>query len=191
MERDCIHCCDCIAYALIASEELKLELPRGAPYMVVEPSHHWAFVKFLGSTISRDYLPCGRALCYEDVKDFAWSLPRLPVEVRRQLRSTLAAHTEFKARAYTGGVKVLRGKPFKGVQATRVVGVGEETYRPLEEYMRRVRARSLDEAVHEAVLLALRAGPGPAAQAPGAVKAEGSSLLHSHPPADVGPRDHV
>jgi hypothetical protein len=48
-----------------------------------------------------------------------------------------------------------------GYGRARVVEVGEETYRLLEEYMRRVRARSLDEAIHTAVLAALRAGPGP------------------------------
>jgi hypothetical protein len=104
----CLHCNDCIAYALISSEALNVELPsRGVPYSVSQ-GHAWNFVKFLGSTIAKEYLPCDRALAYETVKDFAFALLRLPVEARRHLRCSLLAHAEFTEPEYTDGVHVCR-----------------------------------------------------------------------------------
>jgi len=103
----CLHCNDCIAYALIVSEALELKLPRGQPYSIGQ-GHAWNFIKFLGSTISREYLPCDRALSYEQIKDFAKSLLHLPLETRRQLRGCLICHVEFTEPNYTDGVHVCK-----------------------------------------------------------------------------------
>ena len=108
-QRDrCLHCNDCIAFALIYSEALKLRLPpRGVPY-AVEHGHAWNFVKFLGSTISREYLPCERALPYAKVRDFAWALLRLPLDARAWLRGCLICHCELASRSYQHGIRVFR-----------------------------------------------------------------------------------
>jgi integrase len=45
-----------------------------------------------------------------------------------------------------------------GYGKTRIVEVSEETYKLVEEYIRKLRARSLDDAIHEAVLSALHEG---------------------------------
>jgi hypothetical protein len=104
----CLHCNDCIAFALIYSEALNVKLPpRGVPYMVA-PGHAWNFVKFLGSTISREYLPCDRALPYEQVRSFAWSLLRLPMEARQHIRAVIFTHTEFSQTEYDVGVKTFK-----------------------------------------------------------------------------------
>ena len=102
----CLHCGDCVAFALIYSEILNLRLPpRGQPY-AVGPGYAWNFVKFLGSTISREYLPCDRALPYERVKSFAWALLRLSIPTRRRIRNHLLAHCEFKDPTYCDGLYV-------------------------------------------------------------------------------------
>jgi hypothetical protein len=49
----------------------------------------------------------------------------------------------------------LRLRDELGYGRARIVEVSEETYKLVEEYMRKVRARSLDDAIHEAVLSAL------------------------------------
>ena len=109
----CLHCNDCIAFALIYSETLALRLPpKGVPY-VVKPGHAWNFVKFLCSTISREYLPCDRALPYEQIKSFAWSLLRLPLKVRAEIRSHMICHSEFTSSKYSDGVLVFRMAPEK------------------------------------------------------------------------------
>jgi len=109
----CLHCNDCIAFALINSESLKLRLPpRGVPYSV-GLGHAWNFVKFLASTISKEYLPCERALPYKRIKSFAWALLRLSITERRHVRSCLITHAEFLEPTYTDGVRVYVMSPAK------------------------------------------------------------------------------
>jgi len=109
----CLHCNDCIAFALLLSEHLNLWLPPpGVPY-IVGGTGQWIFVKFLVSSISADYLPCkyGRALSRQDVKRFAWALLRLPLQARQRIRSALMAHDEFHGDAemiLRDSVKVFR-----------------------------------------------------------------------------------
>jgi len=94
----CIHCGDCIAFALAFSENSELWLPpRGVPYSYGDTGEH-SFVKFLSSTISSAYLPCnyGRALSKKRIDRFAKALLRLPLEARKSIRSvTFLAHAEF------------------------------------------------------------------------------------------------
>jgi hypothetical protein len=106
--KDCMHCIDCIAFALIYSEALNLKIPCNFTPYVIGPGHAWNFVKFLGSSISREYLPCDRALPYKQVKDFAFSLLRLPIETRKLARFSLIAHTEFLDSKYSDGIAVCR-----------------------------------------------------------------------------------
>ena len=106
----CIHCGDCIAFALIYSEALQLRLPpRGVPYML-QPGHAWNFVKFLTTSISRPYLRCDRALPANKIRKFALSLLRLPFKARSQIRRQLFCHSEFKSEEYTPGILVLAPK---------------------------------------------------------------------------------
>jgi len=110
-ENRCIHCPDCIAFAIIFSEILELRMPpKGIPYAVPGTSYYWIFTKFLGSSISKEYIPCERALEYEEVKKFAWALLRLPVDLRGDLRKSLICHSEFKSTCYTDHIKVFRMK---------------------------------------------------------------------------------
>jgi len=102
----CLHCNDCIAFALIYSETMQVRMPPpGVPYSV-GLGHEWNFVKFLGSTIAKEYLPCPHALSYEKVKRFAWSLLRLSRGERARLRECLLCHSEFKEPAYSDSVEV-------------------------------------------------------------------------------------
>jgi len=109
----CMHCGDCIAFALIYSEALQLRLPpRGVPYML-QPGHAWNFVKFLTSSISRPYLRCDRALPANKIKKFALSLLRLPFKTRSQIRGFLFCHAEFEFDEYAPGILVFRMSPRK------------------------------------------------------------------------------
>ncbi len=109
----CLHCGDCIAFALLISEHLNLWLPPpGVPYIVGDTGQ-WLFVKFLASTISAEYLPCryDRALPRDKVKKFARALLRLPLQVRQHIRSSLIAHDEFHGdaeRSLRDSVQVFR-----------------------------------------------------------------------------------
>jgi len=102
--RDCFHCLDCLALALIYSELEDLYLPPKTPPNAIKPdSPAWIFVKFLTSSISRRYLRCKRALGWGTIERFAWSLLEIPPEVRQKLRDSLLCHQEFKSRQFILG----------------------------------------------------------------------------------------
>jgi len=114
VKRDCIHCPDCIAFAMIFSEILEMRLPpQGVPYVIPGDSHYWNFIKFLLSTITKEYLPCDRALDYETIKKFALALLRVPIDLRGSLRKRLICHAEFKMSEYKNVVIFYRMKPRK------------------------------------------------------------------------------
>ena len=109
--KHCIHCLDCIAFACIYSEILNLQLPRGGtPYVVKGDSHEWNFVKFLKSTITKEYLPCERALSEKKIQEFAWALLRIPPEHRKIIRRSLICHSEFKQPTYVKGLETLKNR---------------------------------------------------------------------------------
>jgi len=56
-------------------------------------------------------LPCDRALPYKQIKDFAWALLRLPVDMRAYIRSLLICHAEFYEAEYEDGVQAFLIKP--------------------------------------------------------------------------------
>jgi len=105
----CMHCLDCIAFACIYSEILNLQLPRGGvPYAIKGDSHEWNFIKFLKSTITKEYLPCERALSEKEIQEFALALLRIPPEHRRFIRASLICHSEFKKPKYIKGLETLK-----------------------------------------------------------------------------------
>ena len=94
----CIHCGDCIAFALAFSEHLELWYPPGGVSYLSGMSGEHSFIKFLEVTISSDYLPCkyNRALSQGKITRFAAALLRQPVKIRKGIRSLpFLAHSEF------------------------------------------------------------------------------------------------
>jgi len=102
-ENRCIHCLDCVAFALLYAEENNLTEPSSpVEYIIEGTSKFWNFKKFLLSTIAEEYLPCKMALTYEEVWELADLLLRLTNKQKRVLRRNLLCHTEFKADEFTG-----------------------------------------------------------------------------------------
>ncbi len=113
----CLHCGNCIAFVLAISEELKLWLPRGGVPSYLGATGETSFIKFLGSTISSEYLPCryNRALSLKRIDSFSMGLLRLPIETRRWIRSlTYLGHSEFKhGNTFVSSITALVANPKK------------------------------------------------------------------------------
>ncbi len=118
-ENRCLHCLDCIAFALLYAEDNNLTEPSApVEYIIEGDNKFWIFKKFLLSTIVNDpnyqYLPCKRALSYDKVSELADLLLKLTKKQKKALRQTLLCHAEFKADQFTGrfkyGLLVLDGE---------------------------------------------------------------------------------
>lgn len=124
-ENRCLHCLDCIAFALLYAEDNNLTEPSApVEYMIEGDNKFWNFKKFLLSTIVNDpyhqYLPCKNALTYDEVWELADLLLKLAKKQKKTLRRNLLCHTEFKADQFTGrfkyGLLVLEGEKLVPVE---------------------------------------------------------------------------
>jgi|GEM_PF-3760369 len=118
-KKRCIHCLDCIAFALLYAEDNNLTEPSApVEHLITGNNKFWLFKKFLLSTIVNEpnyqYLPCERALSYNQVSELADLLLKLTKEQKKALRQKLLCHAEFKADGFTGrfeyGLLVLDGE---------------------------------------------------------------------------------
>lgn len=117
----CIHCLDCIAFALLYAERNNLNEPPPSENYVIEWGGKFGlFKKFLLSTIANDpyhkYLPCKNALSYNEVHELADSLLKLTKKQKQEVRKTLLCHIEFKVdligRQVEHGLLVWKGRRF-------------------------------------------------------------------------------
>jgi len=88
----CIHCFDCIAFALLYAEDNLIHVKK---YPNPLPDKLIYFSKYLYSAINRDYLPCKYALTGKQVKIYKDWLSRLSIEEKRKYRSMLLCHSEL------------------------------------------------------------------------------------------------
>ena len=98
------------------------------PYLTGEGGE-WAFIKFLQSTISAEYLPCKyeRALPVIKINRFAKALLRLPLKTRKAIRTLrYLAHNEFQHDSFTpSNVNLLGGSNLERLRR-RTLGEREE-----------------------------------------------------------------
>jgi len=92
-ERDCLHCSDCVAFALMYLDATGVRLRRGD---IFHSREGVVFVKFLVSTMSREYMPCERCPDENAVEKFAEGLLRLDDEAREEVMEMFPHHSEFK-----------------------------------------------------------------------------------------------
>ena len=87
----CIHCFDCIAFAIIFSQKEQLSNPK-----YIDSYAEIMFYKFLKSTIKKVCLRCGRGISFDQVKRYAEWILSLSSEDRDKLRKMIYAHAEFQ-----------------------------------------------------------------------------------------------
>ncbi len=89
----CIHCHDCIAFALIYAEENQIDnsVTHNDPRVWKEN----LFTKFLRTTINKRYLTCA-VITDSEMDRFSKYLSALSVEDKGKFRRYTKAHTEFK-----------------------------------------------------------------------------------------------
>jgi len=96
-DRRCALCSDCLALALMLAENL----PRvvGRSYLITE-GRAAIIIKFITTTLSREYNPCQHSLDSNTVKKLArWVVAQAGKTQRFMLRGALPCHEEFKQEA--------------------------------------------------------------------------------------------
>ncbi|WP_125670526.1 hypothetical protein [Candidatus Methanodesulfokora washburnensis] len=132
-------------------------LTPGEAFMRVEPKDSSTFTFYLDmdrkklshvekARVDDVWLDIRMSTVFLELKDWApekigWT--DFPVTLGRYSNVRIPESDWLKLRAELGYGK------------ERIVEVSEETYKLVEEYMRKVRARNFDDAIHEAVLSAL------------------------------------
>ena len=111
-QKRCIHCYDCISFALIFAQKEKSYLPPQGVIFSTADGNENTFIKFLCSTITKEYLRCNRGITYKIAYKYSKWLLRLSKEDKEQFRKNCLCHTELQEDLciYENSLKIYKRK---------------------------------------------------------------------------------